>query len=67
MNAQPCFPASCNACGCIRALVGDREGAIGVEYGLLVALIALTILGTIQALGINLGGLPLLAIVNALS
>jgi Flp pilus assembly pilin Flp len=67
MNARLCSPASGTARGCVRALLGDQDGAIGVEYGLLVALIALTILGTIQALGINLGGLPLLAIVNALS
>jgi pilus assembly protein Flp/PilA len=33
----------------------DDEGATMVEYGLLVALIALVALGAIQALGGNLG------------
>lgn len=35
----------------------DEEGATMVEYGLLVALIALVALGAVQALGINLSSL----------
>ena len=35
-------------------MVRDEEGATMVEYGLLVALIALVALGAIQTLGINL-------------
>lgn len=51
----------------LRALLGDAEGAIGVEYGLIAALIVIVILGSIRALGVNLGSLPLAAIVAALS
>lgn len=35
-------------------MIRDEEGATMVEYGLLVALIALVALGAVQALGINL-------------
>lgn len=38
----------------ITSMVRDEEGATMVEYGLLVALIALVALGAIQTLGINL-------------
>jgi pilus assembly protein Flp/PilA len=36
------------------SMTRDEEGATMVEYGLLVALIALVALGAVQALGINL-------------
>jgi pilus assembly protein Flp/PilA len=36
-------------------MIRDEEGATMVEYGLLVALIALVALGAIQTLGGNLG------------
>jgi pilus assembly protein Flp/PilA len=36
------------------SMIRDEEGATMVEYGLLVALIALVALGAIQTLGINL-------------
>jgi Flp pilus assembly pilin Flp len=49
------------------AMLGDRKGTIAIEYGLLAALIAVVILGSIRALGGNLGSLPLGAIVAALS
>ena len=35
-------------------MIRDEEGATMVEYGLLVALIALVALGAVQAMGINL-------------
>jgi pilus assembly protein Flp/PilA len=38
----------------ITSMIRDEEGATMVEYGLLVALIALVALGAIQTLGINL-------------
>jgi pilus assembly protein Flp/PilA len=38
----------------LTTMIRDEEGATMVEYGLLVALIALVALGAIQALGINL-------------
>jgi pilus assembly protein Flp/PilA len=37
-----------------KSMIRDEEGATMVEYGLLVALIALVALGAIQTLGINL-------------
>jgi Flp pilus assembly pilin Flp len=46
--------------------LADDTGAIGVEYGLLVALIALPILGTVRTLGISLATLPLQSIIDAI-
>lgn len=39
------------------SLLREEEGATMVEYGLLVALIALVALGAVQSLGINLSSL----------
>lgn len=39
------------------SLLREEEGATMVEYGLLVALIALVALGAVQTLGINLSTL----------
>jgi pilus assembly protein Flp/PilA len=41
----------------LKAMIRDEEGATMVEYGLLVALIAMVALGAIQALGVNLSTL----------
>jgi pilus assembly protein Flp/PilA len=41
----------------IKALIRDEEGATMVEYGLLVALIALVALGAVQIVGSNLSTL----------
>jgi len=38
-------------------MIRDEEGATMVEYGLLVALIALVALGAVQTLGLNLSTL----------
>jgi pilus assembly protein Flp/PilA len=38
----------------LRSLVQDTSGATAVEYGLMVALIALAIIGTVSVLGVNL-------------
>lgn len=38
----------------IKSMIRDEEGATMVEYGLLVALIALVALGAVQTLGLNL-------------
>jgi Flp pilus assembly pilin Flp len=46
--------------------LADETGAIGVEYGLLVALIALAILGTVRSLGVSLATLPLQSIIDAI-
>jgi Flp pilus assembly pilin Flp len=46
--------------------LAEETGAIGVEYGLLVALIALVIMGTIRTLGLNLATLPLQSIIDAI-
>ncbi len=40
----------------VRRFIGDVSGASAVEYGLLVALIALVIVGGVQVLGTNLQG-----------
>jgi len=41
----------------LKAMIRDEEGATMVEYGLLVALIALVALGAVQTLGGSLSGL----------
>lgn len=41
----------------LRALRDDEQGASLVEYGLLVALIALTVILTLQTIGTNLNAL----------
>lgn len=41
----------------IKSLIRDEEGATMVEYGLLVALIALVALGAVQIVGGNLSTL----------
>ncbi len=48
-------------------MVHDPRGTIAIEYGLLAALIAVVILGSIKALGVNLFSLPLGTIAAALS
>ena len=66
MNARVC--KSTHQTRCQRALsrLAEEAGAIGVEYGLLVALIALAILGTIRTLGVSLASLPLQSIIDAI-
>jgi Flp pilus assembly pilin Flp len=49
------------------ARLADDSGAIAVEYGLIAALVALAILGTIAQLGESLVGLPLQSVVDALA
>jgi Flp pilus assembly pilin Flp len=68
VNAKFC-PPTCGGAPWqrVRALLGAQDGAIAVEYGLLAALIVVVILGSIKALGANLSGLPLAAIVAALN
>jgi len=41
----------------LTSMIRDEEGATMVEYGLLVALIALVALGAVQTLGLNLSTL----------
>ena len=48
------------------ALIGDRRGAVGIEYGLIAALIAVGIIGSLHALGLSVGNLPLGALITAL-
>ena len=45
--------------------LADESGAVAVEYGLLVALIALAVLGTIIQLGEALFGLPLQLLIDS--
>jgi Flp pilus assembly pilin Flp len=46
--------------------LAEETGAVGAEYGLLVALIALAILGTVRTLGVSLASLPLQSIIDAI-
>jgi Flp pilus assembly pilin Flp len=46
--------------------LAESAGAIGVEYGLLAALIAVVILGTVRSLGVSLASLPLQSIIDAI-
>jgi Flp pilus assembly pilin Flp len=48
------------------ALLADETGAVAIEYGLIAALIAVAILGTIVELGQSVLGLPLQAIIDVL-
>jgi len=41
----------------LKSMIRDEEGATMVEYGLLVALIALVALGAVKTIGTNLSGL----------
>jgi len=43
----------------------DLRGAVGVEYGLLAALVAIAILGSLRSLGVSLVNLPLPSLVAA--
>jgi pilus assembly protein Flp/PilA len=42
--------------GLIKSLWNDESGATAVEYAIMVALIAVVIIGTVQALGLTLKG-----------
>jgi pilus assembly protein Flp/PilA len=41
----------------LRRLVADRRGATAIEYGLIVALIAIALMGGLSALGGGSGGM----------
>jgi pilus assembly protein Flp/PilA len=43
--------------GLIKSLWNDESGATAVEYGIMVALIAVAIIGTVSVLGGTLGSL----------
>jgi Flp pilus assembly pilin Flp len=46
-------------------LRSDTRAAVGVEYGLLAALVAIAILGSLKGLGLSLVNLPLPSLVTA--
>jgi Flp pilus assembly pilin Flp len=46
-------------------LRGDESAAVGVEYALLAALVALAIIGSLRGLGVSLANLPLPALIAA--
>jgi Flp pilus assembly pilin Flp len=50
-----------------RRLLADRRGATAIEYGLMVALIGLTIIGTVSAAGQAIKNTLYGQIVNALA
>ena len=43
----------------------DSRAAVGVEYGLLAALVAIAILGSLRGLGVSLTNLPLPSLITA--
>jgi Flp pilus assembly pilin Flp len=49
----------------VARLRADARGAVGVEYGLLAALVAIAILGSLRGLGLSLTNLPLPSLVAA--
>ena len=67
MRSRPYPPSSRAFLGHVRALWDETKAAMAIEYGLIAALIVLAILGSIKALGVDLGGLPLASIAAALS
>ena len=66
VHARVCKSTHQTRCQQALRRIAEEGGAIGVEYGLLIALIALTILGTIRTLGVSLAGLPLQSIIDAI-
>jgi Flp pilus assembly pilin Flp len=48
-------------------LGADTSGAVAIEYALLIAMIAMAVVGTIGQLGAALVGLPLPSLIDALS
>ncbi len=66
MNARLCKPTHQTRHEQALSRLAEETGAIGVEYGLLIALIALAILGTIRTLGLSLATLPLQSIIDAI-
>ena len=65
MNARVCKSTHQSRCRRALSRVAEESGAIGVEYGLIAALVALVIMGTIKTLGVNLATLPLQSIIDA--
>jgi Flp pilus assembly pilin Flp len=47
------------------ASLTDETGAVAIEYGLIAALIAVAILGTLARLGESILGLPLQSLIDA--
>ena len=66
MNARVCKSTHQSRRQRALSRLSEETGAIGVEYGLLVAMIALVIMGTIRSLGVNLVNLPLQSIIDAI-
>ncbi len=66
MNARACNSTSQKRRQQAVSRLAEEAGAIGVEYGLLVAMIALVILGTVRSLGVSLASLPLQSIIDAI-
>jgi Flp pilus assembly pilin Flp len=66
VNARACISTYQKRCQRALRRLAENAGAIGVEYGLLAALIALVILGTVRSLGVSLATLPLQSIIDAI-
>jgi Flp pilus assembly pilin Flp len=66
VNARICKSKHQSRCQRALSRLAEETGAIGVEYGLLAALIALVIMGTIRSLGVDLMNLPLQSLIDAI-
>jgi Flp pilus assembly pilin Flp len=66
VNARVCKSTHQSPCQRALSRLAEDTGATGVEYGLLVALVALVVMGTIRTLGFNLANLPLQSIIDAI-
>jgi len=66
MNARVCTFTHQSRRQRVLSRLAEETGAIGVEYGLLVALIAMVVLGTVKSLGGSLASLPLQSIIDAI-
>jgi Flp pilus assembly pilin Flp len=66
VNARVCRSTHQTRCQRPLSRLAEETGAVGAEYGLLVALIALAILGTVRTLGVSLASLPLQSIIDAI-
>lgn len=66
MNARVCRSTHQTRRPRAPSRLAEETGAVAAEYGLLVALIALAVLGTIRTLGVSLASLPLQSIIDAI-
>ncbi|MCE3248074.1 MAG: Flp/Fap pilin component [Geminicoccaceae bacterium] len=65
MMVRPWNPTRQRRWQAVALLRRDLGGAVALEYGLLAALVALAILGSLRSLGVSLLNLPLPSLITA--